>query len=74
MASLRGDCLMNYKTLVYKYNGVPLIGLYEVKSSAGSWYLTKVKINNQEEFNKLVNVCNRYMETMNLIGFFTIEK
>lgn len=46
----------------------------ELTPADGSWYLTKVKINNQEEFNKLVNVCNRYMETMNLIGFFTIEK
>lgn len=58
----------------YKYNGAPLVGVYEVKSSAGCWYLTKVKINSQEEVNKLVNVCNRYMETMNLIGFFTKEK
>ena len=53
--------------MVTKFEGKRLIGTYEVLDSGGDWHRQDVLIESQNEFNKLINICNQYPNTMNLI-------
>ena len=59
--------------MVNQYEGIPLVATYEVKDSGNAWHNRQVLIESQEDFNHLINVCNRHMTTMNLIDIQEAE-
>ena len=60
--------------MITKYSGKRLVAIYEVKSSENNWYMQKVYIESQKEFNDLINVCNKNMETMNLVDIMEAKE